>query len=260
MLPHGIIAVSIVTAYYTRMAEHAHRGATAVVPSRTSRAAARSIMLLIVFSARPRSSSSAFPLARVFTSDLPGARASCSSPTWSASCRSRSCSWRSARSTRSETPARRSSSRWRRSSSIIVGVLLCFTVAPVDPCRRGRTGRLDRRHRAGGPRVRPAAPPDRGSGRRPHPARSLWRFVVAGLAAMIAGAGFLVTPRRGRPGRLPRVLGLRRLVVDRHRRGRHAGRLRGLPRLLRSPDLESRSRADPEPRRRALLAHPGDTE
>ncbi|MEO7018057.1 MAG: lipid II flippase MurJ [Leifsonia sp.] len=49
MLPQGIIAVSIVTAYYTRMAEHAHRGDSIAFRSDFS-SGARSILLLIVIS------------------------------------------------------------------------------------------------------------------------------------------------------------------------------------------------------------------
>ncbi|WP_223693037.1 murein biosynthesis integral membrane protein MurJ [Leifsonia poae] len=49
MLPHGIIAVSIVTAFYTRMAEHAHRGDVNAFRSDFS-SGARSILMLIVFS------------------------------------------------------------------------------------------------------------------------------------------------------------------------------------------------------------------
>lgn len=65
MLPHGIIAVSIVTAYYTRMAEHAQHGSVAGFRDDFSRAA-RSIMLLIVFSSATLIVV-AFPIARVFT-------------------------------------------------------------------------------------------------------------------------------------------------------------------------------------------------
>ncbi len=65
MLPHGIIAVSIVTAFYTRMAEHAHRKD---IPSfRVDfSSAARSIMFLIVISSAVLIVL-AFPIARVFT-------------------------------------------------------------------------------------------------------------------------------------------------------------------------------------------------
>lgn len=67
MLPHGIIAVSIVTAFYTRMAEHAHRGSAADFRGDFS-SAARSIMFLIVFSSAGLIVL-AFPIARVFTPD-----------------------------------------------------------------------------------------------------------------------------------------------------------------------------------------------
>lgn len=65
MLPHGIIAVSIVTAFYTRMAEHAHQGSMRGFRSDFS-SAARSIMFLIVISSAVLIVV-AFPAARVFT-------------------------------------------------------------------------------------------------------------------------------------------------------------------------------------------------
>ncbi|MFF1571744.1 murein biosynthesis integral membrane protein MurJ [Leifsonia sp. NPDC058292] len=65
MLPQGIIAVSIVTAFYTRMAEHAHHGDTDAFRTDFS-SGARSILLLIVFSAAALIVV-AFPLASVFT-------------------------------------------------------------------------------------------------------------------------------------------------------------------------------------------------
>ncbi|WP_426625833.1 murein biosynthesis integral membrane protein MurJ [Leifsonia sp. McL0607] len=67
MLPHGIIAVSIVTAFYTRMAEHAHRGEVGSFRQDFS-SAARSIMLFIVFASAVLIVA-AYPIARVFTSD-----------------------------------------------------------------------------------------------------------------------------------------------------------------------------------------------
>ncbi|MFJ8895212.1 murein biosynthesis integral membrane protein MurJ [Leifsonia sp. NPDC102414] len=67
MLPHGIIAVSIVTSFYTRMAEHAHQRDVASF-RRDFSSATRSIMLLITFSAAALIVV-AFPVARVFTVD-----------------------------------------------------------------------------------------------------------------------------------------------------------------------------------------------
>jgi putative peptidoglycan lipid II flippase len=65
MLPHSIIAVSIVTAYYTRMAEHAHHRD---IPSfrRDFSSALRSINLFIAF-ASAALIVVAYPFARVFT-------------------------------------------------------------------------------------------------------------------------------------------------------------------------------------------------
>ena len=67
MLPHGIIAVSIVTAFYTRMAEHAHGNDIASFRTDFS-SAARSILLLITFCAAALIVV-AFPLSRIFTPD-----------------------------------------------------------------------------------------------------------------------------------------------------------------------------------------------
>lgn len=67
MLPHGVIAVSIVTSFYTRMAEHAQRKDVASFRGDFS-AATRSIMLLITFCAAALIVV-AFPVARVFTVD-----------------------------------------------------------------------------------------------------------------------------------------------------------------------------------------------
>ncbi|AAT90128.1 hypothetical protein ATY41_06310 [Leifsonia xyli subsp. xyli] len=69
MLPHGIIAVSIVTAYYTRMAEHAQQGSASGFRADFS-SAARSIMFLIVLSSAVLIVI-AFPVARVFTPEYP---------------------------------------------------------------------------------------------------------------------------------------------------------------------------------------------
>lgn len=69
MLPHGIIAVSIVTAYYTRMAEHVQTGSIAAFRDDFSRAV-RSIMLFIVISSAVLIVL-AYPVARVFTESYP---------------------------------------------------------------------------------------------------------------------------------------------------------------------------------------------
>ena len=187
MLPHGIIAVSIVTAFYTRMAEHAHRGDVDRRSGTDFSSGARSILLLIVFSSAALIVV-AFPFARVFTLRLPADAASSSSPTWSAWCRSRSSSWRSAPSTPSATPARRSSSRSPRSPS---SSSACSSASPSPPSLRAaaialvvsiasvvqavlafallrrRIGGVDGRRILGG----------------------LWRFLVAGARRVIAGAG-----------------------------------------------------------------------
>jgi putative peptidoglycan lipid II flippase len=64
MLPHSVIAVSVATAYFTRMAGSASRGNTAALRSDVS-AALRGIGLVIVFAAVAVAVVS-FPLARVF--------------------------------------------------------------------------------------------------------------------------------------------------------------------------------------------------
>lgn len=65
MLPHSIIAVSIVTAYYTRMSEHAHHEDIDAFRVDFS-AALRTIAMLIVFSAAALIVV-AYPFARMFT-------------------------------------------------------------------------------------------------------------------------------------------------------------------------------------------------
>ena len=65
MLPHSIIAVSIVTAYYTRMSEHAHREDIQAF-RRDFSAALRTISLFIAFSAAALIVV-AYPFARIFT-------------------------------------------------------------------------------------------------------------------------------------------------------------------------------------------------
>jgi putative peptidoglycan lipid II flippase len=67
MLPHSIIAVSIVTAFYTRMAEHAREGNVASFRSDFS-AATRSIAALISFFS-VAIIVAAYPIACVFTTD-----------------------------------------------------------------------------------------------------------------------------------------------------------------------------------------------
>jgi putative peptidoglycan lipid II flippase len=67
MLPHSIIAVSIVTAFYTRMAEHAREGNVASFRADFS-TAARSISALISFFS-VAIIVAAYPIARVFTGD-----------------------------------------------------------------------------------------------------------------------------------------------------------------------------------------------
>ncbi len=66
MLPHSIIAVSIVTAFYTRMAEHARAGNAASFRADFS-TATRSISALISFFSAAMIVA-AYPIARVFTS------------------------------------------------------------------------------------------------------------------------------------------------------------------------------------------------
>jgi putative peptidoglycan lipid II flippase len=67
MLPHSIIAVSIVTAFYTRMAEHAREGDAASFRTDFS-TATRSIAALISFFSIALIVA-AYPIARVFTQD-----------------------------------------------------------------------------------------------------------------------------------------------------------------------------------------------
>src|SRR6185312_10940721 len=68
MLPHGVIAVSIATAYFTRMSGHASRGDLAALRSDLS-ASLRGIGLGMVFAAVALSVV-AYPFARVFESDF----------------------------------------------------------------------------------------------------------------------------------------------------------------------------------------------
>lgn len=73
MLPHSVIAVSIATAYFTRMSGHASRGDLAGVRADLSESL-RSIGLLIVFSTVALSTV-AFAFARVFVSEFSQVRA-----------------------------------------------------------------------------------------------------------------------------------------------------------------------------------------
>lgn len=235
MLPHGIIAVSIVTAYYTRMAEHAHRGATADFRQDFS-SAARSIMLFIVF-ASAALVVTAFPIARVFTPDFQAM-----GPVLVAYVVGLvpfSLVFMAQRAFYSLGDTRTPFFFTVAQSVIIVaGVLLCFTVPPsmraaavalvvsvasliqavlAFALLRRRTGGVD------GGRI----------------LASLWRFVLAGLAAMAAGGGFLVILGGVEPGAFPvsgpiaavlsaAVVGVVMLIV-------YVGFLA----MLRSPDLES---------------------
>ena len=199
MLPHGIIAVSIVTAFYTRMAEHAHRGSVAQFRDDFSRAA-RSIMFLIVLSSVVLIVV-AYPVARVFTPSYQAmgnvliAYLIGLVPFSLVFMAQRA--FYSLGNTRTPfffTVA--------QSIVIVVGVLACFAV-PADmraaavalvvsiasvvqaalafALLRRRTGGVDGRRILSG----------------------LWRFLVAGLAAMIAGAGFLVILGGVGPGAFP---------------------------------------------------------
>ena len=188
MLPHGIIAVSIVTAFYTRMAEHAHEDD---IPSfRTDfSSAARSILLLITFCAAALIVV-AFPLSRIFTPDytqlgfiligyliglVPFSLVFMSQR-----------AFYSLGDTR--TPF---FFTLAQVAIIVVGVLLCFMVAPefraaaialvvsvaggiqaiiAVALLRRRIGGVDGRRIASG----------------------LWRFLVAAAVSMLAGAGVLL--------------------------------------------------------------------
>jgi len=188
MLPHGIIAVSIVTSFYTRMAEHAHLRDTAGFRDDFS-SATRSIMLLITFSSAALIVV-AFPVARVFTVDY------------------QAMGWVLIAYLVGLVPfslvfmAQRAFYSLGNTRTpffftlaqvilIVVGVLVCFAVpAPARAASvalvvsiasvaqaalafallRRQTGGVDGRRILSG----------------------LWRFAVAALAAMIAGGGFLV--------------------------------------------------------------------
>ncbi|SEB14059.1 murein biosynthesis integral membrane protein MurJ [Leifsonia sp. 21MFCrub1.1] len=235
MLPHGIIAVSIVTAYYTRMAEHAQRGSVAAFRDDFS-SAARAIMLFIVFASAALIVTS-YPIARVFTSDYqamgPVLIAYLVGLVPFSLVFMAQRAFYSLGDTRTPfvfTVA--------QSAIIVVGVLLCFAVPPeiraasvalvvsiasmiqavlAFALLRRSTGGVDAGRILG----------------------SLWRFAVAGLAAIVAGAGFLVILGGVEPGAFPvsgaipaiiatAIVGVVMLVV-----------YVGILGLLRSPDLEN---------------------
>ncbi|WP_285114795.1 lipid II flippase MurJ [Leifsonia sp. fls2-241-R2A-40a] len=188
MLPHGIIAVSIVTAYYTRMAEHAHRGSVTEFRQDFS-SAARSIMFLIVFSSAALIVT-AFPIARVFTPDYQSMGLVLVA--YLVGLVPFSLVFMAQRAFYSLGDTRTPFFfTLAQVAVIVVGVLICFAVPPTTRAAavalvvslasvvqavlafallRRRTGGVD------GGRI----------------LGSLWRFVVAGLAAMAAGGGFLV--------------------------------------------------------------------
>ncbi|WP_431219571.1 murein biosynthesis integral membrane protein MurJ [Leifsonia xyli] len=188
MLPHGIVAVSIVTAYYTRMAEHAHSGLVDDF-RRDFSSAARSIQLFIVL-ASAGLVVLAFPIARVFTSNFEAmgwvlmAYAIGLVPFSLVFMAQRA--FYSLGDTR--TPFLFT---LVQAAVIVVGAIACLAVAPelraaaialivsiasfvqavlAFALLRRRTGGID------GQRI----------------LTSLWRFLLAGLAAVVAGAGFLV--------------------------------------------------------------------
>jgi putative peptidoglycan lipid II flippase len=235
MLPHGIIAVSIVTAYYTRMAEHAHRGSVTEFRDDFS-SAARSIMFLIVFSSAALIIT-AYPIARVFTADYQAMGLVLIA--YLVGLVPFSLVFMAQRAFYSLGDTRTPFLfTLAQVGVIIVGVLVCFLVPPDTRAAavalvvslasvvqavlafallRRRTGGVD------GGRI----------------LSSLWRFVAAGLAAMAAGGGFLVILGGVGDGSFPvsgplpavlatAVVGIVMLVV-------YVGFLV----ILRSPDLES---------------------
>ncbi|MFF1632325.1 murein biosynthesis integral membrane protein MurJ [Leifsonia sp. NPDC058248] len=189
MLPHGIIAVSIVTAYYTRMAEHAHRGDILSFRSDFS-SGARSILLLITFCAAVLIVL-AFPISSVFMHPF-YEQMGLVLIAYVIGLVPFSIVFMSQRAFYSLGDTRTPFFfTLIQVVVIIIGVLLCFSVAPdlraaaialvvsiaggiqaiiAVVLLRGRIGGVDGRRIAAG----------------------LWRFLVAGLASIIAGAGFLV--------------------------------------------------------------------
>lgn len=188
MLPHGIIAVSIVTAFYTRMAEHAHRGSTAEFRDDFS-SAARSIMFLIVLSSAVLIVL-AFPVARVFTPDYSAMGVVLIA--YLVGLVPFSLVFMAQRAFYSLGDTRTPFLfTLAQTLLVVLGVLTCFAVpasfraaavalvvslasvvqaALAFVLLRRRTGGVDGRRILSG----------------------LWRFLLAGLAAMIAGVGFLV--------------------------------------------------------------------
>lgn len=235
MLPHGIIAVSIVTAFYTRMAEHAHRGATADFRQDFS-SAARSIMFLIVFSSAALIVT-AYPIARVFTGDYQAMGLVLIA--YLVGLVPFSLVFMAQRAFYSLGDTRTPFFfTLAQVAVILAGVLLCFLVPAPNRAAavalvvsiaslvqailafallRRRTGGVD------GARI----------------LSSLWRFLVAALAAMAAGAGFLIILGGVEKGAFPvsgpiaavvatAIVGVVMLVV-------YVGFLG----MLRSPDLEA---------------------
>ncbi|MEY9952137.1 murein biosynthesis integral membrane protein MurJ [Leifsonia sp. EB34] len=235
MLPHGIIAVSIVTAFYTRMAEHAHQGAVDSFRQDFS-SAARSIMLFIVF-ASAALIVTAYPIARVFTGDYQAMGLVLIA--YLIGLVPFSLVFMAQRAFYSLGDTRTPFFfTLAQVLVIVVGVLICFTVPPSMRAAsvalvvslaslvqavlafwllRRRTGGVD------GTRIFGA----------------LWRFLVAGVAAIIAGAGFLVILGGVEPGAFPvshpiaaivstAVVGVVMLVV-----------YLGFLAILRSSDLEA---------------------
>lgn len=199
MLPHGIIAVSIVTAFYTRMAEHAHQGATSAFRDDFSRAA-RSIMFLIVLSSAVLIVV-AYPIARVFGPSYQ--QLGTVLIAYLVGLVPFSLVFMAQRAFYSLGNTRTPFFfTLVQTVVIVVGVLACFGVSPdfraaaialvvslasvvqavlAFALLRRRTGGVDGRRIFSG----------------------LWRFLCAGLAAMVAGAGFLVLLGGVEPGGFP---------------------------------------------------------
>ncbi|WP_025159260.1 murein biosynthesis integral membrane protein MurJ [Leifsonia aquatica] len=209
MLPHGIIAVSIVTAYYTRMAEHAHRGAITDFREDFS-SAARSIMFLIVFSSAALIVV-AYPVARVFTSNYQTMGLVLIA--YLVGLVPFSLVFMAQRAFYSLGDTRTPFFfTLAQVGVIIAGVLACFAVGPewraaavalvvslasvvqavlAFALLRRRVGGVDGRRIASG----------------------LWRFLLAALAAVIAGTGFLVLLGGVEPGAFP-VSGILGAIVS----------------------------------------------
>lgn len=189
MLPHGIIAVSIVTAYYTRMAEHAHRGDIVSFRSDFS-SGARMILLLITFCSAALIVL-AFPIASVFMHPF-YEQMGLVLIAYVVGLVPFSIVFMAQRAFYSLGDTRTPFFfTLFQVAVIIVGVLLCYSVAPdlraaaialvvsvaggiqafvAVILLRNRIKRVD------GRRITAA----------------LWRFLAAGFASIVAGAGFLV--------------------------------------------------------------------